>query len=72
MKKVILCIATTLFILSCNPNPSATGDSIIMEHEKKTNAIEWQEEQSDTMYQQMHQMPDSTVTKDSVSKNSGE
>ena len=68
MKKLVLGIAAAMFILSCNSNPSATGDSIIMEHEKKTNALEWQQAPTDTMPQHTTAAPDTTAISDSVNQ----
>lgn len=42
MKKAFLIFLVASFIISCNPNPQATGDSIIMKQEKQANAIEYQ------------------------------
>ncbi len=51
MKKIVLAGAVVVFLLSCNSNPSATGDSKIMEQEKKENALEWQKTPPDTILQ---------------------
>lgn len=70
MKKYSLLVVTAIFVLSCNSNPSATGDSIIMEHEKKTNELEWQKAPVDTMSVHQHQVPiaDSSLAKDTLGR----
>ena len=44
MKKLLISFVVIMFIMSCNSNPQATGDSVIMQQEKKDNAIEFQKD----------------------------
>lgn len=66
MKKAFLSGAVVLFLLSCNSNPSATGDSKIMEQEKKENALEWQKAPTDTSLQNAPVPVDTTKPKDTI------
>lgn len=49
MKKLLCFLSVITIFIACNSNPSATGDKIIMQEERKDNAIEFQKNPIDSV-----------------------
>lgn len=66
MKRIFFSVVVSTIFFSCLSNPQQTQQDHIMDHERETNAIEFQKNPIDTVPQGATAAYDSTTIKDTT------